>query len=155
MIEPRVSTVLEGIHDAHAVTFKELLKLVEKNPDTNSHKKGEGDTQLLEAAETLEKENQKLKSERENILREFEQERNELIDQLNSLQEENSKYLDQIIKHSKDNADHNLGKGYNDSKENKPSKQVQQHHEPRPQSGQIGQYESFAGNVQQKPSSVY
>lgn len=66
--------------------------------------------ELLEVAENLERENQRLRAEKENIIEEHRQERNELMEQIASLQEENSKYLDTIVRHSKGNADQNLAK---------------------------------------------
>jgi len=116
-MDPRLSSILEGLHDAHAIIFKDLATNVNttnfNNTNQSGFEKGSRDVagghnapaELLEVAESLEKENNKLRSEREAMLAEFQQERNELLEELNSLRDENAKYLDTIVRHSKENAD--------------------------------------------------
>jgi hypothetical protein len=58
----------------------------------------------------LENELQKLRLDKENLIKTIEQERLETHDQMATLQEENAKYLNAIIKHSKENAEVNLSK---------------------------------------------
>jgi len=169
-VDPRLSSILEGLHDAHAIIFKDLATNVNTNNINNSQsgfdknsrelqRSSHGDTaELLEAAENLERENQKLRQEKEAMFNEFQQERNEMMEQINSLQEENSKYLDTIVRHSKENAEQNLSRfGTFPSQETNGSKAYEL-------PVQNANYDSFAGSNQQplkvhnnvmNPANVY
>ena len=89
------------ISHKHSILIVNLMNSLNSKQQNTS---GGNTSELLAAAENLERENQKLKQDRERLIREFEEERNELQDQVASLQEENTKYLDTIIKQSKENA---------------------------------------------------
>jgi hypothetical protein len=64
---------------------------------------------ILEAAQQIEKESQMTKQEKEILIKRFQEERQELIDELEELKEENKKYLETIIRHSKTYADSVIG----------------------------------------------
>lgn len=78
----------------------------------------EESSEVIEAADQLQKEAKGLKESRENLIKMFHQERLELQAEIESLQEENKKYLDTIIRHSKSYADGVIaGRSYDESRE--------------------------------------
>ena len=62
-------------------------------------------SEVLEAAQQIEKESKNYKQEREMMIKRFQEERQEMLEEIESLKEENKKYLDTIIRHSKNYAD--------------------------------------------------
>ena len=78
----------------------------------------EESSEVIEAADQLQKEAKSLKDSRENLIKMFHQERLELQAEIESLQEENKKYLDTIIRHSKSYADGVIAsRSYDESRE--------------------------------------
>jgi hypothetical protein len=113
--DEKAKSIFRELHDAHVLLFHEVLNQPIETRKATPEKViapeiTENTAKLLEAAENLEKENEKLRSDKENLIISFDQERREYLEQISSLQEENSKYLNTIIKHSKDNAENNLSR---------------------------------------------
>jgi membrane protein involved in colicin uptake len=114
--DPRLMAILEGIHGAHHVLFNEMADTVitcQQSAPIPQHvpqqPQSADNSKLLLQVGNLEHELQKLRQDKENLLNTIEQERHEAQEQMTMLQEENSKYLNTIIKHSKENAENNLG----------------------------------------------
>ena len=113
-VDPRISSILEGIHDSHSLIFKELPNLIlqakvagegnlEELRNEQSVKKQStlAETEeVLEAAEKLEHENQilrqqseRLQAQLDQVRADFEEERASMQKEIDMLKEENERCI--------------------------------------------------------------
>lgn len=94
-----LDTFTEAVHSLLNIEPKLQKKL--KNLKSEVQKTQEESSEVLEAADQLQREAKMLKDSKEALQKRFHLEREELLAEIESLQEENKKYLDTIIRHSK------------------------------------------------------
>lgn len=110
-LDPRITGVLEEVHDIHTSLFKNLIDIIfDLEPKTNklyanyrerNLKAYEEANSAIGVSDQLYKENQELINRLEEEKNNWTAERTRLMKEISGLEAENKKYLTMILKHSK------------------------------------------------------
>jgi len=105
LVDPRLSELLEAVHDSHAKIFRNIVDVIFDADLRNSGQKGLGDSDDMGNADKIYRDNQEIIKAWETDKLAWEQEREKLLADVKNLEIENMGYIDKILKHSKEVVD--------------------------------------------------